>query len=115
MARTVIDGMNAVRIFDVHQGAFLRLRGVTLQNGKADYDDKSHHSHGGAIHNHGTLSLDRVAVVNSTSSGTWGGGGLTNAGTGRLVRAHPVVRRDRVGVIRDHVSCSSCRPGSCTP
>ena len=43
--------------------------------------------HGGAIHNHGTLILDRVAVINSSStsaSHAWGGGGITNAGEAQL-------------------------------
>jgi hypothetical protein len=78
---SVIDGMGAVRIFDVHRTGFLRLRGVTLQNGKGDYDSATGHRHGGAIHNHGAISLDHVAVVNSISTEPgWGGGGITNAG-----------------------------------
>jgi hypothetical protein len=78
---SVIDGMNTNRIFDVHRGGSLWLRGVTLTNGKADYDGDSGHVHGGAIHNHGKLSLDHVAVVNSSSTSPgWGGGGITNAG-----------------------------------
>lgn len=78
---SVIDGMDAVRIFDVHRTGFLRLRGVTLQHGKGDYDSATGHRHGGAIHNHGGISLDHVAVVDSSSSEPgWGGGGITNAG-----------------------------------
>jgi hypothetical protein len=91
---SVIDGMNAVRIFDVHQGGFLRLAGVTLQHGNGDFDGKSGHSHGGAIHNHGTISLDRVALVDSSSPGTWGGGGLTNAGTGVALLQNVTVARN---------------------
>jgi Calx-beta domain len=84
---SVIDGANINRIFDVHAGGSLWLTGVTLQNGKADFDQAAYHEHGGAIHNHGSLTLDRVAVINSSSttpSHAWGGGGITNAGEARL-------------------------------
>lgn len=84
---SVIDGVNINRIFDVHAGGTLWLTNVTLQNGKADFDARTYHEHGGAIHNHGYLTLDRVAVINSsskTSSHAWGGGGITNAGEARL-------------------------------
>ena len=84
---SVIDGANINRIFDVHAGGTLWLTDVTLQNGKADFDEAAHHEHGGAIHNHGELILDRVAVINSSSTSTshaWGGGGITNAGEAQL-------------------------------
>ena len=84
---SVIDGANINRIFDVHAGGTLWLTDVTLQNGKADFDEATYHEHGGAIHNHGTLILDRVAVINSSStsaSHAWGGGGITNAGEAQL-------------------------------
>jgi hypothetical protein len=86
-ADSVIDGANINRIFDVHATGTLWLTDVTLQNGKADFDEAAHHSHGGAIHNHGELILDRVAVINSSStsaSHAWGGGGITNAGEAQL-------------------------------
>lgn len=91
---SVIDGMNTVRVFDVHQGGFLRLVGVTLQHGNADFDGKTGHSHGGAIHNHGTISLDRVALVDSVAPAGWGGGGLTNAGTGVALLQNVTVARN---------------------
>ena len=86
-ADSVIDGANINRIFDVHAAGSLWLTDVTLQNGKADFDEAAHHEHGGAIHNHGDLTLDRVAVINSSSTSSshaWGGGGITNAGEARL-------------------------------
>jgi hypothetical protein len=86
-ADSVIDGGNINRLFDVHAGGSLWLTDVTLQNGKADFDEAAHHEHGGAIHNHGDLTLERVAVINSSStsaSHAWGGGGITNAGEARL-------------------------------
>jgi hypothetical protein len=87
-ADSVIDGANINRIFDVHAGGRLWLQDTTLQNGKADFDQATYHEHGGAIHNHGRLDLDRVAVINSSSTSTshaWGGGGITNAGEAQLV------------------------------
>jgi hypothetical protein len=95
---SVIDGVNAHRIFDVRRSGFLWLTGVALQNGKADYDDATHHEHGGAIHNHGNLILDHVAVINSTSispSHGWGGGGITNASTGWAELLNVTVARNR--------------------
>jgi hypothetical protein len=84
---SVIDGTGINRIFDVHAGGTLWLTNVTLQNGRADFDAATFHEHGGAIHNHGDLTLDRVAVINSSSkssSHAWGGGGITNAGETRM-------------------------------
>ena len=86
-ADSVIDGANINRIFDVHAGGRLWLQDMTLQNGKADFDSATFHEHGAAIHNHGRLDLDRVAVINSSStspSHAWGGGGITNAGEAQL-------------------------------
>jgi hypothetical protein len=88
VADSVIDGANINRIFDVHAGGRLWLQDMTLQNGKADFDSATFHEHGAAIHNHGRLDLDRVAVINSSStspSHAWGGGGITNAGEAQLV------------------------------
>jgi CSLREA domain-containing protein len=79
---SVIDGTGTHRIFDVHPGGSLWLENLTVQNGRGDVDQQSGHEHGGAIHNHGNLTLDRVAVINSSSPPGWGGGGITNAITG---------------------------------
>jgi hypothetical protein len=80
----VIDGTGTHRIFDVHVGGTLSLTKLTLQNGKGpDYDGATNHEHGGAIHNHGEIRLDRVAVITSSTTGpAWGGGGITNGGNG---------------------------------
>jgi hypothetical protein len=93
---SVIDGTGTHRIFDVHAGGTLQLTNLMLQNGEGDFDGATGHSHGGAIHNHGTFTLDRVAVINSsalvpiTTPPTppvfpiSGGGGITNAGVATL-------------------------------
>jgi hypothetical protein len=91
----VIDGTGTQgrhRIFDVHDACSagacpsthgrgsLTLTNLTLQNGLGDSDPETGHEHGGAIHNHGEIWLDRVAVINSEAPAGWGGGGITNAG-----------------------------------
>jgi hypothetical protein len=91
---SVIDGTGAHRIFDVHAGGELTLEGLMLQNGKGDFDGATSHEHGGAIHNHGWVSLYRVAVVNSASASGWGGGGITNAGNGIAQLASVTVARN---------------------
>jgi hypothetical protein len=91
---SIIDGLGAVRIFDVHRGGVLNLRGVTLQNGRGDFDVASTHRHGGAIHNHGTINLDRVAVIGSTAPQAWGGGGITNASTGKATLRNVTLARN---------------------
>jgi hypothetical protein len=81
---SVIDGDGTHRIFDVHVGGTLELKNLTLQNGKApDPDSATGHLHGGAIHNHGEVHLERVGLINSTA-GPEGGGAITNGGNGVL-------------------------------
>ncbi len=90
VADSIIDGTHVTRIFDVHNDVRgrgnLELTDVTLQNGNSEFDQAApNHEHGGAIHNHGTISLERVAVIDSSSnrpSQAWGGGGITNADSG---------------------------------
>jgi hypothetical protein len=97
---SVIDGNGTHRIFDAHAGGTLSLTNLTLQNGKGDYDGATGHSHGGAIHNHGTVNLDRVAIINSSvvdpSAATpfWGGGGMTNASNGVANLSNVTVAKD---------------------
>jgi hypothetical protein len=81
--QTVIDGMNSVRVFDVHHnGGVLGLESLRIKDGRADYDSASKHVHGGAIHNHGYLHLFHVVVDDNASAPRWGGGGITNGGDG---------------------------------
>jgi hypothetical protein len=79
-SESVIDGGNSVRVFDVHAGGILTLKGVRVENGKADYDGATGHIHGGGIHNHGTVHLFNTVVDDNTANTpNWGGGGITNA------------------------------------
>jgi CSLREA domain-containing protein len=85
-ARTFIDALDSDRIFDIFvancDGAVrlycTELKDLTVRNGTAR-PGWFGHTHGGAIHNHGWLSLENFAVSTSVDGGT-GGGGLINAG-----------------------------------
>ena len=90
----VIDGTGTHRIFDVHLGGTLTVKNLTLQDGVGDFDQATFHRHGGAVHNHGTLTLDRVAVTTSSAATGWGGGGITNAGTGVATLTNVTIARN---------------------
>ena len=89
--QTIIDGNGtnpacypattlSCRIFDMKTASSLTASDLTVRNGKAGIGEASHY-HGGAIHNHGTLTLNKVVVSDSAVVATgWGGGGLTTAG-----------------------------------
>lgn len=101
VAKTVIDGLDAVRIFDIHNGGGdLSLQAIRLSNGLGDWDSKSQHYHGGALHNHGTMNLSHVVVDSSTSPpvgstpSPWGGGGITNAASGVAVLNEVTIARN---------------------
>ena len=106
----VIDGQGTHRIFDVHNACCLPmplehgrgslwLRNLTLQNGLGDPDPESGHEHGGAIHDHGDLTLSDVAVINSSvTAAGWGGGGMTVAGTGVAQLSNVTVAGNSTGL-----------------
>ena len=99
MSESVIDGGGAVRIFDVHYGGTLNLKGVDLTHGKADYDGATAHIHGGAIHNHGTLHVANSAINDSSATATgWGGGGITNAGGATATLENVTVARNETAL-----------------
>ena len=58
------------------------------------------HTHGGAIHNHGTLVLSQVAISGSRvitpGDPRWGGGGLTNAGDGTATLTNVTVAANTI-------------------
>ena len=74
--RIVIDGLRNDRLFDVHPGTQLNLRGVILQNGLTS-------SFGGALRNRGETNLRKVAMENSAAIAEIGAGGAI-ANFGRL-------------------------------
>src|SRR5262245_4935586 len=81
---TVIDASFVDRAFDISFGAKLTLTGVTIEHGSAKQGVAAH-LHGGGIHNHGMLFLEDSTLAFNTVPNGWGGGGLTNAGTGTAV------------------------------
>jgi uncharacterized repeat protein (TIGR01451 family) len=87
--QTVISSDGSDRIIEIGPGASLALYKVTLIGGRAKgkmFNDYRFHAHGGAIHNHGSLTLVDSTVTTNSSAPGWGGGGITNAnGTADLV------------------------------
>ena len=72
--RTIIDGNGNHRIFDIHDKNGSRgvatISGVSIRDGATfnDKDSVASHWHGGAIHNHGHLTLINSTVSDSTST-----------------------------------------------
>jgi uncharacterized repeat protein (TIGR01451 family) len=88
--QTIISSDGSDRIIEIGPGASLALYKVTLIGGRAKGKTSPipylQHAHGGAIHNHGTLTLVDSTVTTNSSALGWGGGGITNAnGTADLV------------------------------
>ncbi len=87
--QTIISSDGSDRIIEIGPGASLALYKVTLMGGRAKgklFTDYRFHAHGGAIHNHGSLTLVDSTVTTNSSAPNWGGGGITNAnGTADLV------------------------------
>jgi len=81
--RTIIDAGTKDRIFDINTGAVVTIGNLSVRNGRS-LTGFVGHQHGGAVHNHGTLTMSQAAISGSavadSASTIWGGGGLTNAG-----------------------------------
>ncbi len=84
--QTKLDGALKSRVLDIADTGFAYIGNVTVQWGKATPGFASH-SHGGGIHNHGTLilvnSTVRASSIDLDYGNVWGGGGITNASTGK--------------------------------
>jgi len=88
--RTQISGLQLTRVVDIQGGATVAIDGVSIQTGNVTAADPMYsHWHGAGIHNHGTLVLTNSTLIGnavpptpSTGATLWGGGGITNAGTG---------------------------------
>jgi CSLREA domain-containing protein len=72
-AKTVIDGGGRSRVIRI-EGAVVTLRDLTIRDGDAE-SASADSGEGGGIFNDGTLTLERVAVTNSTA---FRGGGIWN-------------------------------------
>lgn len=88
--QTIISSNGNDRLFEIGPGANLAIFKMTITGGIARSKSGPtippgsylRHGHGGAIHNHGTLTLIDSTVINSVSepNSNWGGGGISNAG-----------------------------------
>ncbi len=79
IARSTASGVPAFRIFDVASGGSLTLTSLTLTNGLANNGQQG----GGAIFNHGTLSVTAGTFTSNSSPATTGtsGGAIDSSGT----------------------------------
>ncbi len=92
-SEVIIDGGSTYRVFDIGGGT-IGIYWVTIQNGRNEQSVVvPSHYHGGAIHNHGTLTLGDVIISDSVSAAVTGGtsdciticgGGLYNANSATL-------------------------------
>jgi CSLREA domain-containing protein len=92
--KTIIDGNNDHRIFDIHSGGgFAHIHNVTLRNGLADLDGATGHIHGALIHNHGQLELtdSTLSGGQAIAGAPWGGGALTNASNGTATLSNDTI------------------------
>jgi len=96
--RTVIDGNNDHRLFDIHSpNGSAHINGVSLRSGKAEFSAPTTHRHGGIIHNHGKLELLESTVSDGVADAgaPWGGAGITNAGNGTAMLRNVTIARNR--------------------
>ena len=79
IARSTATGVPAFRIFDVADGGSLTLNSLTLRNGLANNGQQG----GGAIFNHGTLTVTAGTFTNNSSPAATGtsGGAIDSTGT----------------------------------
>jgi CSLREA domain-containing protein len=86
--RTIIDGKQASRVFDIAAGAYAEIAGVMIENGRAGPSVVvPSHTHGGGIHNHGSLYLHHSALsANSASAVSQPHGGAIYNANAAVVR-----------------------------
>jgi CSLREA domain-containing protein len=74
LGRTIVDGLNAHRDFDIGFGSVVNLSGMTIRNGRFGGADLAGsfctvpHTHGGGLHNHGVLTLTNVTFTGNSAS-----------------------------------------------
>ncbi|MEI2722803.1 MAG: LamG-like jellyroll fold domain-containing protein [Verrucomicrobiota bacterium] len=101
-ARFAISGNNSNRIFNITNGARVRLSGLTIRDGRAGVGGAAAGQPGGGIYNAGILTLNDCVLTNNTAGAGGGGsnggvdasgepggpggsgGGIYNAGSGML-------------------------------
>lgn len=94
--RTIVDGNNDHRIFDIHTNGFAHISGVSLRGGRAEFSAPTGHRHGGILHNHGKLDLRESTVSGGVADAgaPWGGAGITNAGNGTATLRNVTIARN---------------------
>jgi CSLREA domain-containing protein len=69
--RTIVDGLNAHRDFDIGFGSVVDLSGMTIRNGRGSNEPDSFcfvpHTHGGGLHSHGVLTLRNVTFTGNSA------------------------------------------------
>jgi CSLREA domain-containing protein len=86
-ARTIINGNNLSRAFNIASGATVNINSLTIRRGSAD--------NGGGIYNAGNVTLTNCAVENNQVTGI--GGGLYNVG-GTLTVSNSTVSGNTAGL-----------------
>jgi hypothetical protein len=104
IARSTALGTPAFRLFDVANGASLKLSNVTLQGGLASGTGTA--AEGGAIYNQGVLDLSGVTVQNNVAQGinngwVWlgAGGGIYTRGTLTMEGISQIKNNQALGAI----------------
>jgi CSLREA domain-containing protein len=71
--RTIVDGLNAHRDFEIGIASVVKLSGMTIRNGRFGGPDLPGsfcdvpHTHGGGLHNHGVLTLENVTFTGNSA------------------------------------------------
>ena len=97
--KTIIDAGDIDRIFDIPAGVMVYIGRVSLRNGAGKQSGLpgvgQAHGHGGAIHNHGNLTLVGSTIAESTpASFQPDGGGLYNAGGATALLENVTIARN---------------------
>jgi CSLREA domain-containing protein len=82
--RTLIDGGQIDRVFEIHNPAVVRLSGLTIQNGSTYQSGGFNYSGGGIYNNGGTLTLENCTLSGNSVYHGANGGGIDNSGTATL-------------------------------
>ncbi|HXH19506.1 MAG TPA: choice-of-anchor Q domain-containing protein [Chitinophagales bacterium] len=78
-----ISGNDAVRVFEVSNGANLTVNSLTIRNGKP-----SSGTGGGILNSGGTITVTNSTIRNNSTSGFLGdGGGIDNSGTATITNS----------------------------
>jgi CSLREA domain-containing protein len=93
-ARTVIDAQWAHRAFEIPFASVVRLREMTIRNGRVGGTPQGTacdggHFHGAAVHNHGDLTMEDVTIAGSLAATDDGGALASGTCTGSFNSPSP--------------------------